>query len=87
VLRRFFIPERALNQPSGLVEASSLLCLRSAAGNDNRHQVPRCPPANIGMRHLRRFSSSFCDDYVIERLSGIGFGRTYNDRGAGKVDS
>ena len=36
---------------------------------------------------LRRFSSSFYDDYVIERLSGIGFGRTYNDRGAGKVDS
>jgi len=37
--------------------------------------------------HLRQFSSSFYDDYLIERLSAIGFGRPSNAGGAGKVDS
>ena len=35
--------------------------------------------------HLRQFSSSFYDDYLIERLSAIGFGRTCN--AGGEVNS
>jgi hypothetical protein len=36
---------------------------------------------------LRQFSSSFYDDYLFERLSGIGFGRPSSGGGARKVDS